>query len=573
MTTTRIVEKLSSLVQSQLPEFVQSDYNTFVSFLQAYYEFLEQDQNAQEVLQNARSYSDIDRTIDSFVEYFIVNYCQDLPRNIVSDKKHTIKNITDLYKNKGTEKAYELLFRILFNEKINFFYPYTVVLKSSDGKWSQDVSLRVYDTGDDPFNLVGTKVTGNISGASAIVERVLNFQNGDDSVYELFLNRLSINGTFAVDEPIIGTKLDNAISGSSTTTTSQSFGVLSSVTINNGGVGFEVDDTLTINGGDGTGATAKVGSVSDTGAIRKIIITDFGSGYTTAPNVTIAASTVTKTGIYNVHSNVATLFFSTPHGLEANDTVAVNFTTGTATDGTYTVLYAPNQKNIKFALSNANTTGNVTISYSKAPNLTAVVGAICNYEGRWIGNDGKLDENIVLEGRTSTASDTDPVFYQPYSYVIRTSQAIERWRDVVKDVLHPAGFALFGEINVDTPISDVPSLQVTNVSTTVTSLLSYIINIILAETGNVQIQSTDQLVIKYIDNIYPSYLYSKVGAGPRYGTLETWKFSWGPSTINNEDHSFYVKDVAGVVIGDVVNTPNKKYIVPPPSKVATETTP
>ena len=181
-----------------------------------------------------------------------------------------------------------------------------------------------------------------------------------------------------------------------------------------------------------------------------------------------------------------------------------------------------------------------------------------------------MDENIVLEGRTSTASDSDPVFYQPFSYVIRTSQAIERWRDIVKDVLHPAGFALFGEINVDTSLSEVPSVQISNVSTTVTSLLNYIINIILAETGNVQIQSTDEIVIKYIDNIYPSYIYSKIGVGPRYGTLEKWKFNWGPSTINNEDHSFYAKDVADVVIGNVISTPNKKFNIPPPSKVATE---
>ena len=570
MTTTRIVEKLSSLVLSQLPEFIQSDYNTFVAFLQAYYAYLEQDQNAQEVLQNARSYADIDRTIDSFVEYFILNYCKDLPRNIVSDKRQTIKNIKDLYTNKGTEKAYELLFRILFNEKINFFYPYTVVLKASDGKWSQDVSLRAYKISDDPFNLVGTKITGNTSGATAIVERVVNIQNGDDSVYELFLNRVSVDGTFVVNEPINGVKLLNATTQSSVTTTSGLFGVLSSVTINNGGVGFAVNDVLTVSGGDGIGATAKVGVVSDTGAIKKVVITDFGSSYTTAPTISATGPTVVKSGIYNVTSNVATLKFATPHGLENNDSISVNFTTGTATDGTYQVLYSPNSKDIKFALSNANTSGNVTITYSKSPNLVAVLGTACNYEGRWIGNDGKLDENIVIEGRTPTSSETDPVFYQPFSYVIRTSQAIERWRDIVKDVLHPAGFALFGEINVDTALSEVPSLQVSGISATVTSLLNVIINIILAETGNVQIRSTDDIVVKYIDNIYPSYIYSKVGVGPRYGTLETWKFNWGVSTLNNEDTSFYIKDVSDVTLASVINTPNKKYIVPPPSSITLE---
>jgi len=67
MATTRIKEKLSTLVNSQLPEFIRYDYDTFVTFLEAYYEYLEQDQYAHELLQNSRSYSDIDTTIDSFV--------------------------------------------------------------------------------------------------------------------------------------------------------------------------------------------------------------------------------------------------------------------------------------------------------------------------------------------------------------------------------------------------------------------------------------------------------------------------------------------------------------------------
>jgi len=71
MASTRIKEKLSTLVQSQLPEFVRSDYSTFVSFLEAYYEFLEQDQSSQELIQNALQYSDIDRTVPSFVQYFL----------------------------------------------------------------------------------------------------------------------------------------------------------------------------------------------------------------------------------------------------------------------------------------------------------------------------------------------------------------------------------------------------------------------------------------------------------------------------------------------------------------------
>ena len=71
MPTTRIKDKISELVNSQLPEFIRTDYSTFVAFLEYYYKFLEQDQGALELVQNARQYSDIDQTADSFVNYFI----------------------------------------------------------------------------------------------------------------------------------------------------------------------------------------------------------------------------------------------------------------------------------------------------------------------------------------------------------------------------------------------------------------------------------------------------------------------------------------------------------------------
>ena len=76
----RIKEKLSTLISSQLPEFIRNDYETFVAFLEAYYEFLEQDQNAQELLQNALSYNDVDRTSTDFINYFLKQYCDNIPR-------------------------------------------------------------------------------------------------------------------------------------------------------------------------------------------------------------------------------------------------------------------------------------------------------------------------------------------------------------------------------------------------------------------------------------------------------------------------------------------------------------
>jgi hypothetical protein len=73
-------------------------------------QFLEQDQNALELVQNARQYSDIDQTADSFVEYFLNNYAKDIPQSLLVDKGLLIKRIKGLYAAKGGSLSIEILF-------------------------------------------------------------------------------------------------------------------------------------------------------------------------------------------------------------------------------------------------------------------------------------------------------------------------------------------------------------------------------------------------------------------------------------------------------------------------------
>ncbi|NDB86882.1 MAG: hypothetical protein EB127_29960, partial [Alphaproteobacteria bacterium] len=143
MSTIRLKEKISSLVNSQFPEFIRSDYTTFVAFVEAYYKFLEQDQGAQEIIQNARSYSDIDLTTESFVQYFLNQYAKDIPQSVLINKPLLVKRIRDLYESKGAELSYKLLFQILFDSPVSINYPYENVLIASDGRWEDSISVRV----------------------------------------------------------------------------------------------------------------------------------------------------------------------------------------------------------------------------------------------------------------------------------------------------------------------------------------------------------------------------------------------------------------------------------------------
>ena len=70
---------------------------------------------------------------------------------------------------------------------------------------------------------------------------------------------------------------------------------------------------------------------------------------------------------------------------------------------------------------------------------------------RWLGDDGKLSVKKFIQ---------DSRFYQSFSYVIRTGQTIDNWRDVVKKLLHPAGFAFFGEVTIFSQATGVNAAKV-----------------------------------------------------------------------------------------------------------------
>ena len=204
----KISDHLSSLVAEQLPEFAQVQYPLFAEFITAYYKFLEQDKNAQDIIQNAKQYADIEKTIEELIPKFFDQYGQDIPRNLSADKAMFLKHLSDLYASKGTENGYRLLFNLLFREAIDFYYPYSNVLKSSDGKWIKLYRLFVYKEGNvDPFNFENTQIVGTTSQATARVSGVTKFSENGLTVYELTLDSDSIQGRFSSFERITARKL------------------------------------------------------------------------------------------------------------------------------------------------------------------------------------------------------------------------------------------------------------------------------------------------------------------------------------------------------------------------------
>jgi len=142
--------KTSLLVNRQVPEFIREENPVFITFLEAYYEYLETKQGTQlndltKRAKEIRDLSDVDVSIEEFEESFFNMYASLVPRDVAADKALLIKNVLPLYLSKGSENSFKLLFRLLFGNEVTVTYPKSEVLRASDGKWLLERYVKVND--------------------------------------------------------------------------------------------------------------------------------------------------------------------------------------------------------------------------------------------------------------------------------------------------------------------------------------------------------------------------------------------------------------------------------------------
>ena len=197
-------ERISVKVEGQLPAFVKQDHPTFVAFLEAYYEYMEQLGKPYEIIGNLNNYVNLDKTTTTFLEYFKKQFGEDIPQAVFANanKPFVLKHLRDFYRSKGSEKSFQFLFRLLYKEEIDFYFPGKDMLRVSDGKYVKDKILRVVDTSgsDAVFDLSGKEITGVTSGATALVETILKENIGALVVSTIFLS--NVVGTFQTNETI-----------------------------------------------------------------------------------------------------------------------------------------------------------------------------------------------------------------------------------------------------------------------------------------------------------------------------------------------------------------------------------
>jgi hypothetical protein len=287
----------SKLVERQLPEFVRSEHPVFVTFLQKYYEWLETNNQVSYEVNALKNSIDLDKADDDYLNLIKRDLMPYFPENILADKRLFLKLITNFYKSNGTPDSVKFLFRALYNENIDIYYPKDDILKASDGKWVLPLALRIDTDDNNIFNIEKTKITGRISKATAIVEKVIQSVDRQLGISYIEVYVSNIQRLFETGETIDATYNNGVVD---VTVSGRLIGALSEIKIDplNRGLYYNGYDPLIPYNGDPVtivgglnptaetpiGAVAYVGNTTK-GSVTDIILTNPGFGFRKASEI------------------------------------------------------------------------------------------------------------------------------------------------------------------------------------------------------------------------------------------------------------------------------------------------
>ena len=283
--------KQSLVVSQQLPGYIREngDYQTFITFLEAYYEFLEESGNVYDVSRNILNYKDIDNTIDKFEEFFFDTFLQNFPKESLTDKNRLVKFSREFYQRKSTPASFKFLFRSLFNANSEIYNAKDFVLIASGGKWSRNTFLRLSSLDQNFLSAKYYKVFGETSKSVAKIENVQVVSNKTE-IYVSDIVRNFIPGEFV---KIVDENLNNVLFNGEILR-AKLVGSITAVNILRGfeGSGYEIGDPVIFIGGtnpEKENPIKAVAEVLDVGlsSIQEIEILNGSNGYRTFPNTTL----------------------------------------------------------------------------------------------------------------------------------------------------------------------------------------------------------------------------------------------------------------------------------------------
>ena len=295
----QIESYISPLIESQFPDFYKEEGPNFIAFVKAYYEWLESQDNVIYHSRKLSSYANIDDTLDSFIVYFKEKYLKNIQFTTDSNKQLFIKHALEFYKAKGSERAIDLFFRLIYGIPATIYSPGNDIFKLSDGYYTKPLYLEV-SRGSKNISFVGKQITGSISGATAFVEKLVRKKINSQFIDVFFISNLRKD--FQVNEILmIDDDLDNS---------PRVIGSLTSFEIIAGGSDFSIGDIVNIDSiTTGAQAKARVTSSVDVTGLVDFTLSDGGWGFTTNSSVLVSERSLVVNNVIIANTSITSPFY------------------------------------------------------------------------------------------------------------------------------------------------------------------------------------------------------------------------------------------------------------------------
>jgi hypothetical protein len=307
-------------IDSQFDVRYREQYPDFVSFVRAYYEWMEEEGGATNLSRGFLDLRDVDRTTQDFLVLMKEKYVNGLQLDTISDTRQLIKHAKDLYRAKGSARALDLFFRLLYNEVISLYYPKDDILIPSSGKWVKPKYLEL-SLSLDNIILEGKTITGLTSGATAFVDSIVRRVLGNRLSDTAYIS--AITGSFQTGEIIVPTdeslivEFCPTIVGSLNTLTFDTSG---------SGSGYAVGDVIPVNSPYGVQGLARVSEIVDQSGLIDLTLINGGYGYTNTATMYVSDSVLNISNV-NITNAYARKFFM-PLGTVTQPMAEYNFRGG-----------------------------------------------------------------------------------------------------------------------------------------------------------------------------------------------------------------------------------------------------
>ena len=493
-TPTDYEEKSALGVKYTLPEFIQNDYNQFVTFIEKYYEYMDSDGNPINLLLNKR-YIDIDDLNDAELNKRAMELAKNFPQILQTDRKSLLKKIKNIYESKGSERSIKAYFKLLYDEEVEVYYPSKNILRASDGIWIEETSVRA-TSGFNNYEVLALnsrvadikyyETIGSVTLLRTIeitIPRVEKIAYTSPRAYEVVIELPA--GVTDVPGP-----------GSQATATATIVaGEITQIDVTFGGYGYTAAPIIVIYDTD-TGAGADARAVVTDGEVTSIVVNDGGADYDSLTtdvtfNTESIRSFIVERGATSTEENIRAYldrslssvasgaYSGASAGFSVGDVFAVNESgddgTGYAISGyfagDYTFTGGSNNAVIRVAaidtigvptawsiinpgegFRNAQTVINIESKTGESLDITLFTKYLYSYDGKYKDDRGKLSDVNRIQ---------DNYKYQSYSYIIKSTISQNQWVKRFRDLMHPAGMEVFGDLIITNNINFAPFIEIT----------------------------------------------------------------------------------------------------------------